>query len=51
MDVVRGLIPDYDTKTRYKVVGQYDSESKVMYYDMAAAEVSVYRVVKEETAE
>lgn len=43
LDVLRSLIKDYDAKTRYRIVGQYDPESKVMYYDMAAAEISVYR--------
>jgi len=43
LDVLRSLIKDYNAKKRYRIVGQYDPESKVMYYDMAAAEISVYR--------
>ena len=49
LDVLRSLIPDYDPKKRYRVVGQYDNENKVMYYEMATAEISIYRVIKEET--
>ena len=45
LDVLRSLINGYNPKMRYRVVGQYDNESKVMYYDMAAAEVSMYRAV------
>lgn len=51
LDVLRSLITDYDPKKRYRVVGQYDPEGKAMYYEMATAEVSVYRVAKEKTAE
>jgi hypothetical protein len=51
LEALRSLIKDYDPKKRYKVVGQYDSENKVMYYEMAAAEISIYRTVKEDNAE
>ena len=51
LEVVRSLIKDYDKKKRYRVVGQYDSESKVMYYEMSTAEVSVYRSIKDETVD
>ena len=51
LEVVRILIKDYNAKTRYRVVGQYDNESKVMYYDMATAEISVYRTLKDESAD
>lgn len=46
-DVVAALIPDYQSKKRYKVVGEFDAENRVMYYDMSAAEVSEFRAVKE----
>ncbi len=42
-DTMAQLIPNYDTKTRYKVTGYYDAENRVMYYDMTEAEVSVFR--------
>ena len=48
LEVLRSLITDYDAKKRYRVVGQYDPESKVMYYEMVAAEVSIYRANKED---
>ncbi len=31
------LIPEYDSKQRYKVTGEYDSENRVMYFDMTSA--------------
>ena len=46
-DVIAALIPDYQPKKRYKVVGEYDAENRVIYYDMSAAEVSEFRAVKE----
>ena len=46
-DVVAALITDYQPKKRYKVVGEFDAENRVMYYDMSAAEVSEFRAVKE----
>lgn len=36
-DVITALIPDYDSKQRYKVTGEYDAENRVMYFDMATA--------------
>ena len=51
LEVVRSLIKDYDIKKRYRVVGQYDNESKAMYYEMATAEVCMFRTSKEESAE
>jgi hypothetical protein len=45
--VIAALIPDYQPKKRYKVVGEYDAENRVIYYDMSAAEVSEFRAVKD----
>ena len=42
-DVVVTLIPEYDAKKRYKITGEYDSENRVMYFDMTTAEESMYR--------
>lgn len=42
-DVIAAMITDYDKKQRYKVVGEYDSENRVMYFDMATAEKATYR--------
>lgn len=42
-DVIVTLIPDFDSKKRYKVIGEYDSENRVMYYDMTTAEESIFR--------
>lgn len=39
-EVVTRLIPDYQTKKRYKVEGHYDSENKIMYYDLREAVIS-----------
>ena len=42
-DVIVALIPNYDAKTRYKVSGEYDSENRVMYFDMTQVEEANYR--------
>lgn len=42
-DVIVAMIPDYDSKKRYKVIGEYDIENRVMYYDMTTAEGSSFR--------
>ena len=47
-DVVAALISNYDRAKRYKVTGEFDTESKVMYFDMSTVEESVYRAPKEE---
>ena len=41
-DVMSAMITEYNSKKRYKVVGQYDSENRVMYFDMAIAEEANY---------
>ena len=46
--MLRSLTKDYDAKKRYRVIGQYDNESKVMYYDMSAAEVSLFRAASQD---
>lgn len=43
-DVVSAMITDYNSKKRYRVVGQYDSENRVMYFDMSTVvEASFFR--------
>lgn len=42
-DVIVALIPEYSPKKRYKVSGEYDSENRVMYFDMTTAEESSFR--------
>ena len=42
-DIIATMIPDYSAKRRYRVVGEYDPENRVMYFDMATAEESNYR--------
>ena len=42
-DVVVAMIPDYNAKKRYKLTGEYDTENRVMYYDMTTAEESIFR--------
>lgn len=36
-DVMTAMIPNFDSKQRYKVTGEFDSENRVMYFDMATA--------------
>ena len=43
LEVVRSMITDYNPQMRYRVVGEFDPENKVMYFDMATAEESAYR--------
>ena len=42
-DVVVKMIPSYDPKKRYKVTGEFDAESRVMYFDMSTATESAFR--------
>ena len=46
-DIVFAMIPGVDHKKRYKITGEYDSENRVMYFDMTTAEESSYRKVEE----
>ena len=47
-EVIVTMIPNYDEKKRYKVTGEYDSENRVMYFDMSTAEESTFRSPKAE---
>ena len=47
-EVIVTMIPNYDEKKRYKVTGEYDSENRVMYFDMSSAEESTFRSPKAE---
>ena len=40
--VILSLIPNCDSKQRYKITGEYDSENRVMYFDMNTAEICTY---------
>ena len=42
-DIIVAMIPDCDAKKRYKITGEYDTENRVMYYDMTTAEECTYR--------
>lgn len=50
-EVLIQMIPNFMDKKRYRVIGQYDSENKVMLYDMSTAEDSTYRDKSESSAE
>lgn len=45
-DVVAKMIPDYDPKKRYKVVGYFDADNRVVMYDMSEAVESAFRAQK-----
>ena len=47
-EVIVKMITDFDEKKRYKITGEYDSENRVMYFDMSTAEESTYRTPKGE---
>ena len=51
LDVIRSMIPNADPKKRFKIVGQFDPESKTIYYEMASAEVNTYRGNRENVPE
>ena len=40
------MIPDYDPKKRYKVVGYFDADNRVVMYDMSEAVESAFRAQK-----
>ena len=42
-DVLGTMIPNYVKKSRYKITGEYDTENRVMYFDMNSAEECNYR--------
>jgi len=44
--VLTRMIPDYDEEKRYKITGFFDTENKIMYYDMSEAEESLFRAAK-----
>lgn len=44
-DVVVAMIPQYDPKQRYKITGEFDSENRVMFFDMTTAKESNYRAI------
>ena len=41
-DVVAKMIPNYQPKKRYKITGEFDAESRVMYFDMTTAVESTF---------
>ena len=46
-DVMAALIPDFQLKTRYRVIGELDTVNRIMYYDMKTAEICPSRQVNE----
>lgn len=42
-EIIVTMIPNYDEKTRYKVKGEYDTENRIMYFDMSTAEECMFR--------
>lgn len=45
--ILTALVPGYNPKTRYKVIGELDVEKRIMYFDITAAQESIYRAEKE----
>lgn len=45
-DIVTAMLPDYKPDVRYKVTGEYDTENRVMYFDMTTAVPSEFKVRK-----
>lgn len=46
-DVLAVLIPQYQPKKRYKVVGEFNAENRIMYFDLSASEIAEFRAPKE----
>lgn len=44
-EIIVTLIPNFKAKNRYKVTGEYDHVNRVMYFDMATAEICNLRKV------
>ncbi len=42
-DVIVAMIPGFNNKKRYKITGEYDTENRVMYFDMTTAQEADYR--------
>ena len=42
-DTLVRLIDRYESGKRYKFIGEYDPENRIMYYDMANGTISLYR--------
>lgn len=42
-DTLTALIPNHVPKTRYRIVGEYNAENKLMLFDCSTAEVSQFR--------
>ncbi len=47
-DTISLLIPDFDDSLKYTVVGEFDMENRIMYYDMSTAEVSSMRTSRKD---
>ena len=46
-DVMGAMIPDYVKKNRYRISGEYNTENRVMYFDMSSAAKSNYHKTAE----
>ena len=42
-DVIGAMIPDFDGKQRYKIKGEFDSENRVMFFDLTTVQKCSYR--------
>lgn len=47
-ETIIALIPNYNPKKRYKVTGEYDSENRILYFDMTTGEETALRNSREE---
>ena len=50
-DTLITMIKDFEPKKRYRVVGEFDMEHRIMYYDMSSAEISSFREKKLTTSQ
>jgi hypothetical protein len=50
-EVMTNMIPNYNPKKRYKIVGQFDAEKHIMYFDMTTAEISDFKKGKDDSEE
>lgn len=42
-EIITSLIPNYDSKLRYKIIGDMDTKNRIMYFDLNNANGSLFR--------
>lgn len=48
LTVIFSMIPNYNGKLRYKVIGEYDNENRIVYFDLTTADECAFHGKKDE---